>query len=120
MRAVVRFFAIAGLVAALACLASAAQVQGILLDRMCSVKIVAANDQKAAQNHTRDCALMEDCVKAGYGVFTADGKFITFDAAGNQKAQQVLKASKKKDNIRVQVTGEQSGDSIAVAAVKIL
>jgi hypothetical protein len=120
MKALVRFCMAVGLVAAFACVASAAEVKGILLDRMCSVKIVAANDQKAAQNHTRDCALMEDCVKAGYGVFTADGKFITLDPAGNQKAQEALKASKKKDNIRVQVTGEQSGDSIAVAAIKIL
>jgi len=120
MKTLVRFFVVAGLVAAFACLASAAEVQGILLDRMCSVKIVAANDQKAALSHTRACDLMADCVKAGYGVFTADGKFITFDPAGNQKAQQALKASKKKHDVRVQVTGEQSGDSITVTAIKIL
>ena len=120
MKASVRFFVVMGSVAAFACAASAAEVQGILLDRMCSAKIVAAKDQKAAQNHTRECDLMEDCVKAGYGVFTADGKFITLDPAGSQKVQQALKASKKKDNIRVQVTGEQSGDSITVTAIKIL
>jgi hypothetical protein len=120
VKALFRFLVVAGLVAAFAGVVCAAEVQGILLDRMCSVKIVAANDQKAAQSHTRACDLMADCVKAGYGVFTADGKFITFDPAGNQKAHQALKASKKKDNIRVQVTGEQSGDSIAVTAIKIL
>ena len=108
------------MVAAFACLASPAEVQGILLDRMCSAKIVAAKDQTAAQAHTRDCDLMDDCVKAGYGVFTAGGKFITFDPAGNQKAQQALKVSPKKDNIRVQVTGEQSGDSMKVTAIKVL
>ena len=120
VKALVRLFVIAGLSAALACLASAAQVQGILLDRMCATKIVADKDQKAAQSHTRECALMPDCVGAGYGVYTADGKFITFDQAGNQKAEQALKASKKKDNIKVQVTGEQAGDSMKVTAIKIL
>jgi hypothetical protein len=120
MKISVRLLVIAGLMAALGCLAYAAEVQGILLDRACSVKIVAAQDQKAAQSHTRDCALLPDCVKAGYGVFTADGKFLTFDQAGNQKAEQALKASKKKDNIKVQVTGDQSGDSMKVTAIKIL
>ncbi len=120
MKALVRLFVIAGLIAAVGCLAYAAEVQGILLDRMCSGKIVAAKDQKAAQAHTRDCSLMTDCVKAGYGVFTADGKFITLDAAGNEKAVQALKASKKKDDIRVQVTGEQTGETMKVAAIKLL
>jgi hypothetical protein len=63
---------------------------------------------------------MSDCVKAGYGVFTADGKFVVLDAAGNQKAEQALKACAKRDNIRVLVTGEQSGDTIKVASIKIL
>jgi hypothetical protein len=120
MRALVRLLVIAGLVAGLGCVAYAAQVRGILLDRSCSTKIVAAKDQKAAQDHTRECALMPDCVKSGYGVFTADGKFITFDQPGNQKAEQALKASKKKDNVKVQVTGDQSGDSMTVTAIKIL
>ena len=96
MQALVRIFVIAGLVAALGCVAYAAEVQGILLDRICSTKIVAAKDQKAAQSHTRECALMPDCVKAGYGVFTADGKYLTFDQAGNrlhvQKAIMALLA----------------------------
>jgi hypothetical protein len=120
MKARVRFLVVAGLVAAFAGVACAAEVQGILLDRMCSTPIVAAKDQKAARSHTRECGLMAGCVKAGYGVFTADGKFITFDPAGNQKAPQALKASTKKDNIAVQVTGEQAGGSIRVTAIKIL
>ena len=120
MKAFARFLTIVGLVGSLACLASAAEVQGVLLDRMCSAKIVAAKDQKAAQGHTRECSLMGDCVKAGYGVFTADGKFIVFDPAGNQKAKKALSASSKQDDIKVQVTGELSGDSMKVAAIKIL
>lgn len=108
------------LVAALGSLAQAAEIQGILLDRVCSAKIVQSGSQKAAQDHTRMCALMPDCAKSGYGVFTADGKFIVLDQAGNRKAEQALKASTKKNDIRVQVTGEQTGDTIKVAAIRIL
>jgi hypothetical protein len=120
MKFTVRLLVIAALMAALGCAAYAAEVQGILLDRACSAKIVAAQDQKGAQAHTRDCSLMPDCVKAGYGVYTADGKFITLDPAGNKKAEEALKASKKTNNIKVQVTGDQAGDSMKVTAIKIL
>jgi hypothetical protein len=108
------------LLMALAMPVRAADVQGILLDRACSPKIVESGDQKAAQAQTRTCGLMPDCVKAGYGVLTADGKFITFDAAGNLKAEAALKASTKKDDIRVSVTGSQSGDTMKVSAIHIL
>ena len=49
-----------------------------VVDVACSKK-VAAN----ADSHTRDCALM--CEKSGYGIITADKKFLKFDADGNAK-----------------------------------
>jgi phage terminase large subunit-like protein len=120
VKSVFRLFILAGTIAALGSLAYAAEVQGILLDRECSPKIVQAKDQKAAQAHTRDCALMAPCVKAGYGVLTADGAFVLLDPAGNAKAVTALKASRKADNIQVQVTGDRTGDTLKVTAIKIL
>ena len=99
--------------------AQAAELQGILIDKMCSAKVLQGG-QKAARAHTRECALMPDCAKSGYGVYTADGKFITFDSDGNKKAEEALRASKKKDNLRVTVTGELSGDTITLASLKLL
>ena len=113
-------FVLIGALVAWGCLAYGATVNGILVDRACGAKIAASNDQKAAAGHTRECALMPPCVASGYGVLTADGKYITLDDAGNQKAQTALKASKKTDNMKVQVTGDQSGDSIKVASIKLL
>ena len=66
-------------------LVSAAEVQGILIDKMCSTKAVKGG-QAAAVAHDRDCALMPPCQQSGYGVFTADNKYVTFDDAGNTKA----------------------------------
>lgn len=113
-RNVIRVF----LLASLAGVLSAAEVEGVLIDKMCSMKAV-KEGQKAATMHTRQCALMPDCEKSGYGVFTADNKYLTLDAAGNEQASAALKASKKKDNLKVKVTGEINGDTIRVASLKL-
>jgi hypothetical protein len=102
----------------LAGLAAAAQVNGVLMDKMCSMKAV-KDGQTAATAHTRECALMPPCQKSGYGVYTTDNKFLTFDDAGNAKALTALNASKKKDNLKVRVTGDVQGDTIKVANLKL-
>lgn len=109
----------AGLVVGMTGIASAAEVRGVLMDKMCSMKAM-KDGQPAAQMHTRECALMPDCQKSGYGVFTADAKFINLDAAGNAKALAALKASKKKEGLNVRVTGKVSNDTIKVASLKLL
>lgn len=106
------------LVAGLAGMASAAQVSGVLMDKMCSSKAVSGG-QKAATEHDRECALSPSCQKSGYGVFTSDGKWLTFDEAGNKKALAALKASKKKDDLKVSVMGDVTGDTIKVASLKL-
>jgi hypothetical protein len=113
-RNVIRVF----LLASLAGVLSAAEVEGVLMDKMCSMK-AAKEGQKAATMHTRQCALMPDCETSGYGVFTADNRYLTLDAAGNEQASAALKASKKKDNLKVKVTGEIKGDTIRVASLKL-
>jgi hypothetical protein len=99
---------------------SAADFEGVLMDQMCSAKALQEGGQRAAAMHKRSCALMPDCVKSGYGVVTADGKFLALDENGSKRAQSALKASKKTDDIRVRVTGEQSGDTMQVKSLKIL
>ena len=63
--------------------------------------------------------MMPDCEKSGYGVFTADNKYLVFDAAGNEQAATALKSSKKKDNLKVRVSGEVTGDAIKVASLTV-
>jgi len=88
------------------------------MDKMCSMKAV-KDGQKAAALHTGQCAMMPDCEKSGYGVFTADNKYLAFDAAGNEQAAAALKSSKKKDNLKVKVNGEVTGDTIKVASLTL-
>jgi hypothetical protein len=84
-----------------------------VVDVACSKKVAADPD-----SHTRDCALM--CEKSGYGIVTPDKKFLKFDADGNAKVLAALKASDKKDHLRVNVSGDVQGDTMKVTSVKLL
>jgi hypothetical protein len=116
------------LLAVCATAVSAAQVQGILMDQMCSSKaevhIVAGprleGGMIVAEAHTRECALMPACQKSGYGVFTYENKFLKFDEAGSRKALAILRASKREDDLKVEVTGDIQGDTIKVASLKLI
>jgi len=116
------------LLASFAAVASAAQIQGILIDQMCSskaeVRVVSGprlvGGMIVAEAETRECALKPACQRSGYGVFTYDNKFLKFDAAGNHKALAALRASKKEDDLKVEVTGEIQGDMIKVATLKLV
>jgi len=84
-----------------------------VVDVSCSKK-AAAN----ADAHTRACALA--CEKSGFGILTADGQFLKFDADGNAKIAEALKASKKTDHLRVNVNGDVQGDTLKVASIQLL
>ncbi len=107
---------------AIASLASPpSQVEGIIVDQACAADhLTDGNGYTVGKAHTRDCALMTECVKSGYGVFTEDGKYLKFDAAGNQKAEAALRSSDKKNDIHVKVTGEQKDGVLAVESLSIL
>ena len=117
----------AGLLAGLAGVAPAAEVKGVVMDQACSgkaeVRVLSTGIEGGmivAEAHTRECALMPACQKSGYGIFTWDNKFLKFDEAGSRKALEAIKASKKLDDLEVQVTGEIKGDTIKVESLKLL
>jgi hypothetical protein len=83
-----------------------------LMDGHCITKMAENPDA-----HPRSCALQ--CAKGGYGVITADGKFLRFDEGGNEKALEALKKSDKKDHLRATVTGTLDGDVITVSSISI-
>jgi hypothetical protein len=123
-----RYLWFLGLLPGLAVTASGpTQVKGVLIDKACSskaeVRVLPTGIEGGmivAEAHTRECALMPSCQKSGYGVFTWDQKFLQFDAAGNRKALEAIKASKKLDDLEVEVTGTVEGDTIKVESLKLL
>jgi VCBS repeat-containing protein len=83
-----------------------------LIDHHCLSKFKADPDA-----HPTSCLIQ--CAKSGYGIITADGKWLKFDKAGNEKALEALKATDKKDHIRVNVTGEVKNGVLEVTQLSI-
>jgi hypothetical protein len=83
-----------------------------VVDVNCSKKVAADPDA-----HTRDCALK--CQASGFGIVTKDNQFLKFDASGNASIADQLKASDKKDHLRVDVSGDVQGDTLKVTSVKL-
>ncbi len=100
------------------CAAEQKTLTGYLIDKACSADTM-KKGEAAAKAHDSGCALMDDCARSGFGVLTADGKYVTFDASGNKRAVAALKASQKKTDLRVTVTGDVTGESIKVATLKL-
>ncbi len=84
-----------------------------LVDQMCAQK---ENVRSNPDAHPTSCLLK--CASSGYGIVTPTG-WVKLDAAGNQKAVAALKKTGKKDHIRVDVSGEKKGDTIAVSSLSI-
>jgi len=84
-----------------------------VVDVNCSKKVAADPD-----SHTRACALK--CAASGFGIVTKDKQFLKFDAEGNAKIADALKASDKKDHLRVDVSGDVQGDTLKVTSIKLL
>ena len=113
MRKAVSFLVLFGL-AAMPALAAVETYKDVsVVDVNCSTKVAADPD-----SHTRACALK--CAASGFGIVTKDKQFLKFDAVGNAKIADALKASDKKDHLRVDVSGDVQGDTLKVTSIKLL
>jgi hypothetical protein len=83
-----------------------------LADKTCAEKFKGHVD-----DHPKACA--EKCAKNGLGIITEDGKWMQLDAAGNKQAAAALKKTDQKDHIRVNVTGDQKGETIHVKSLEL-
>ena len=113
MRKLASFFVLFGLCAIPAFAAGETYKDVSLVDVNCSTKVTADPD-----SHTRACALK--CAASGFGIVTQDKHFLKFDADGNAKIVEALKAFDKKDHLRVDVTGDVQGDVLKVTSIKLL
>lgn len=113
MRRLTAMVVLAGLCAAPAFAAAESYKDVAVVDVNCSKKVAADPD-----THTRACALK--CAGSGFGIVTSDQKFLKFDAEGNKKIVEALKASKKKDHLRVNVDGDVEGDTLKVESITLL
>ena len=92
------------------------KLSGYVVDTVCAadhVKDSAEAATKFAAEHTKSCALMEECVKGGYGIFS-EGKWYPFDDKGNQLAKALFDKTKKPDHIKAIVEGMKHEGKILV------
>lgn len=90
---------------------------GHIVDKACSARVAGKEDvQAAAAGHTKNCSLMENCAKSGFGVF-ADGKWTEFDEKGNAMAKAALEKSSKDKGAKFKVTGKVAGGKMTVESI---
>ena len=93
--------------------ASAIDVQGVIADWNC-VKPMVKDGREKVLKQQRNCSLMVNYSRDGYGLITVDKKFYKLDQAGRAWALRLLKDTPDKDNLKVVVTGDIDGDIIHV------
>jgi hypothetical protein len=92
------------------------KLTGYVVDVVCAAdhtKDTPDDATKFAAEHTKECALMEECVKSGYGIFD-DGIWYPFDVKGNTLAKALFEKTAKKDHIKVTVEGMKHEGKILV------
>lgn len=88
--------------------------KGTLIDRLCG-QTMAANAEKVGK-HGRECALMESCMRSGFGL-VVNGKFLNFDKEGNRLALVIFRETERQNNVQVKVTGNFSGNKVEVTKI---
>lgn len=90
---------------------------GHIVDKACSGRFAKKeNPQEAAGTHTKNCSLMENCAKSGFGIY-ADGKYVEFDEKGNALAKAALEKSSKDKGASFKVSGKMMDGKLAVSSI---
>ncbi|HEV7903088.1 MAG TPA: hypothetical protein VGO96_04535 [Pyrinomonadaceae bacterium] len=93
------------------------KLTGYLMDNMCASSH--GEDEglvETAKGHPVACALMPDCSKGGFAL-VVDKKVYKLDEAGNKLALDVLKATKTKKGLQVEVEGTLDGSTLRATKV---
>lgn len=100
------------------CKEMATHFRGYLLDKQCSESVRDdALAEEFIKNHTKDCCLMENCRRNGYGLYVKPNWY-NLDAQGNKIAVRLLRQSKREHSFLVQVEGSLKGGVLKVESIK--
>jgi hypothetical protein len=104
--------------------------KGYLADVLCATSATGkaadgANMKTEPEKHTLGCAVAPPCAASGYGLEINEGTataknyvFYKFDKKGSDLAAKILKDTKKKDNLSVEVKGMKEKGLIKVISMK--
>src|SRR5690349_3888915 len=88
-------------------LAAAESYSGTVVDVMCRGKDLAG--------HTRECSL--SCAKSGFGLVTAEGKFLKFEEDWNARTVSRLKKPTGDKDLKAKVSGTMDGELLKFETV---
>ncbi len=88
-------------------------MKGVIIDNMCA-GAHKADITEFVKTHTKDCALMPQCVASGYSIVT-DGKVMKFDKASNAKIEEFLKKADSK--LGVEVVVKKTGEELSLVSI---
>ena len=84
----------------------------VLIDADCAKKL--GNDPAKIAEHKVSCLKTDACKAAGYGI-VVNGKFLKFDANGNNLIPNLLEKTQKAEDMKIRVNYDPQGeDSIYV------
>ncbi|MDQ1524333.1 MAG: hypothetical protein QOG00_1612 [Pyrinomonadaceae bacterium] len=93
------------------------KLTGYLIDNMCAgAEGEGDGVEETAKGHPTACALMPACSATGYSL-VVEKKIYKLDEAGNKAALAVLKATKAKKGLRVEVEGTLDGNNLRATKV---
>lgn len=95
--------------------AKSTKLTGYLMDNMCASSH-GEDDDLTAKGHPVACSLMPSCAEGGYAL-VADKKVYKLDKEGNKLASEVLKATKTKKGLQVEVEGTLDGSTLHATKV---
>ena len=87
------------------------EVTGFLIDTMC-----ATGKEAKDKEHPVSCALMPKCEKSGYAVVAGDSLY-KLDENGNKLAVEILRNTKAKNRLAVQLKGTVDKDVVHVESL---
>jgi hypothetical protein len=109
--------------------AMAGKYMGYLSDVACGTSATGkagdgTNMKTEPEKHSVACMVAAPCAASGYGLLINEGTasakkyvFYKFDKKGSDLAAKLLKDTKKKDNMSVEVAGMKEKDTIKVTSI---
>lgn len=95
--------------------AASLTLKGDIIDNLCAGTQQPQDLANFVKTHTKGCALMPNCIAAGYAI-VADGKLYKFDKASSMKVEEFLKKADSK--LQVVVAANQIGAELSLVSIE--
>lgn len=110
----------------------AVDLSGTLIDQGCyttHTQKKESNTSDSSSTTTTTSTVVTDCpmttTSTSFGMYTSDGKYVRFDAAGNTRVIEMMKSNKDwrdymngKKAVSVHVVGTANGDVVVIKEIK--